>query len=97
MTSRIAVTGAMAPTVAETQLRAGNLDQALEALFVQVRDAPRDAAARVFLFQLLAAAGQWARARVQLDVSQQLDPSNAILNAVYNDLLAAEIDRKSVV
>ena len=51
------------PSPAEARLRAGRPDEALEALSGQVRADPSNAATRVFLFQLLAACGQWARAR----------------------------------
>ncbi|MCD9033588.1 tetratricopeptide repeat protein [Luteimonas sp. Y-2-2-4F] len=88
--------GAGDASPAEALLRAGRLDAALEALSAQVRSAPADAQARVFLFQLLAAAGQWERAARQLDAAQRLDPDNATLAVVYAALLAAERVRAEV-
>lgn len=88
-------TGA-APTPAESLLKAGRLDEALQALTAQVRGNPADAAARVFLFQLLAVGGQWERAETQLQASQQMDASNAVLGAVYGTLLKAERVRAEV-
>jgi type VI secretion system protein ImpE len=88
-------TGA-SPTPAERLLKAGRLDEALQALTAQVRGNPADAAARVFLFQLLAVGGQWERAETQLQASQQMDASNAVLGAVYGTLLKAERVRAEV-
>lgn len=88
--------GAGDASPAEALLRAGRLDAALEALSAQVRSAPADAQARVFLFQLLAAAGQWERAARQLDAAQRLDPGNATFAVVYAALLSAERVRAEV-
>ena len=85
-----------APTPAESLLKAGRLDEALQALTAHVRGNPADAAARVFLFQLLAVSGQWERAATQLEASQQMDASNAVLGAVYGTLLEAERVRAEV-
>lgn len=93
VSGHVAASGLLAPTVAESRLRAGDLTGALEALSAQVRSMPSDAAARVFLFQLLAATGQWGRARIQLEASQQLDAGNAILGAMYEGLLSVEEQR----
>ena len=84
------------PTPAERLLKAGRLDEAIHALTAQVRGNPADAAARVFLFQLLAVGGQWERAETQLQASQQMDASNAVLAAVYGTLLKAERVRAEV-
>ncbi|MCD9027856.1 tetratricopeptide repeat protein [Luteimonas sp. BDR2-5] len=83
----------VATSPAERLLREGRPDEALQALTAQVRNAPADAQARVFLFQLLAAAGQWARARAQLDVATRLDPGNAMIAAAWAALLEAETVR----
>lgn len=84
------------PTPAESLLKAGRLDEALQALTAQVRGNPADAAARVFLFQLLAVGGQWERAGTQLQASSQMDASNAVLGAIYGILLEAERVRAEV-
>lgn len=61
--------------IAEELLRAGRLDDALKALQEQVRSQPSNATLRIFLFQLLAVMGQWARAQNQLKVVGELDAS----------------------
>src|SRR3954469_8869051 len=48
--------------------QSGQLDEAIEALGVEVRDNPTDAQRRAFLFELLCFAGQYDRAEKQLKV-----------------------------
>jgi len=48
--------------------KAGRLDEAIELLGAGLRDNPADARQRAFLFELLAFAGNHARAEKQLDV-----------------------------
>ncbi|MDQ2667033.1 MAG: tetratricopeptide repeat protein, partial [Gemmatimonadota bacterium] len=48
--------------------KAGRLDDAIEALGVEVRDNPTDAQRRAFLFELLCFAGNYDRAEKQLTV-----------------------------
>lgn len=81
---------------AQTLLRAGQLDGALQALTARVRAAPADANERVFLFQLLAVLGQWRRAGEQLQTAVKLDPSYALLAATGEVLLRAEAERVAV-
>ena len=54
---------------AEQSLKEGDLQGALTQLQEQVRKQPANAGYRVFLFQLLAVAGEWGRALTQLDVA----------------------------
>ena len=89
--------GGRVPSAAEELLRGGRLDDALDALTREVRGDPTSAAARMFLFQLLAASGQWARARVQLEAAARLDPSNMLSAAAGKALLDAEQVRTAVV
>ncbi|MCD9087852.1 type VI secretion system accessory protein TagJ [Stenotrophomonas sp. SY1] len=77
-------------------LRAGQLDQALQALTARVRSAPGDANERVFMFQMLAVLGQWGRAGEQLRTAVQLDPSLALLATTCEVLLRAEDERAAV-
>ncbi len=77
-------------------LRAGQLEQALQALTARVRSAPADANERVFLFQLLAVLGQWTRAGEQLRTAVQLDPQLALLGTTCEVLLHAEQTRAEV-
>lgn len=88
--------GGRVPSAAEELLRGGRLDDALDALTREVRGDPTSAAARMFLFQLLAASGQWARARVQLEAAARLDPSNMLSAAAGKALLDAEQVRTAV-
>lgn len=97
MSLQVSATGGkLAPTPAEGLLKAGRLDEALEALTVQVRGSPADAAQRVLLFQLLAASGQWERADAQLEAAGKLDASNLVLVAGYQALLGMELERQEV-
>jgi len=84
------------PSPAEVLLREGRPDDALQALTGQVRADPSNAAARVFLFQLLALCGQWERARMQLEAAVRLDPGNAMEGAAWSALLEAESTRLAV-
>jgi type VI secretion system protein ImpE len=81
---------------ADGLLKAGQVEEARQALVAQVRRDPGDARARVFLFQLLAVLGQWRRAGEQLVASRELDPSNVLLAQTYGVLARAEIDRAAV-
>lgn len=53
---------------ADELLRAGQLDEAIESLGVELRGNPADAQRRTFLFELLCFAGEHDRAEKQLDV-----------------------------
>ena len=60
--------------IAEQALRDGQLDEALAVVQDAVRGQPAKAEHRVSLFQLLAVAGEWAKALRQLNVLSDLDP-----------------------
>jgi type VI secretion system protein ImpE len=81
---------------AEEQLRAGNVDEALQALQEEVRSKPADAKLRTFLFQLLAVSGQWERALTQLKVLAGLEASTLLLTRIYEQLIAAEQVREEI-
>jgi type VI secretion system protein ImpE len=81
---------------AERLLREGRLDEALQALVLEVRADSASAPARMFLFQLLAASGEWARAKMQLEVAVRLDASNALSAAAGSALIEAEEVRAAV-
>lgn len=55
-------------THARELFKSGKLDEAIEALGVEVRDNPTDAQRRAFLFELLCFAGNYDRAEKQLGV-----------------------------
>lgn len=69
---------------------AGRLDEAIEALGVALRSDPTDAQRRVFLFELLAFAGDYERAEKQLDVLAANSPEAAVGTLVYRAALRAE-------
>lgn len=81
---------------AEELLRAGRLDDALKALQDQVRSRPDDASLRVFLFQLLAVGGQWARAQNQLKLVGEMDASALPMVQTYRTALECEALREEV-
>lgn len=83
-------------TTPENMLKEGRLDEALQALTVQVRSHPADARRRVFMFQLLSLLGQWQRAQNQLKVAGELDPLNALMVGAYDVALAGELVRAEV-
>ena len=81
---------------AETALRDGNLESALQQLQAQIRSFPADAKLRVFLFQLLAILGRWDKAGAQLKVAAELDAANLAMDATYRDAVKAEVFRADV-
>ncbi|OTJ54057.1 virulence protein SciE type [Pseudomonas aeruginosa] len=82
--------------IAEELLRAGRLDDALKALQEQVRSQPSNATLRIFLFQLLAVMGQWARAQNQLKVVGELDASALPMVPTYSTAIDCEALRREV-
>jgi type VI secretion system protein ImpE len=81
---------------AEEALRSGDLDGALSALQNAIRERPQDRNLRVFLFQLQAVRGDWARAAKQLDVLVEMDAQFALFAQTCRALLAAEATRARV-
>ena len=76
--------------------RAGRLAEAVDAQIQAVKAAPADHAKRLFLFELLAFAGDLDRARRQIDAVNygQMELDTAVLN--YRKLLDAEQARRRV-
>lgn len=81
---------------AEERLAAGDPHGALAALQERVRARPADAAARVFLFQLLCVLGEWSRAANQLDVAAELDSGAKLMAQTYRELIRCEALREAV-
>ena len=81
---------------ADESLREGDLDGARAALIEAVRARPADTQARMFLFQLLAVAGEWDKARQQLEALAKLSPEAQMLSVVYGQAIAAETVRADV-
>src|SRR6266851_9764487 len=71
----------------------GQLDEAVKALTVEVRDDPTDSRRRTFLFELLCFAGDYSRAEKQLDVLSQGGPQSEMGALFYRGALAAEKTR----
>jgi len=82
--------------LAEELIRAGRPAAAIAELQQEVRRRPADARLRVFLFQVLAVAGQWQRALTQLNVAADLDESNLLMAQVCRDALQCEALRAEV-
>ncbi|SFS03767.1 type VI secretion system accessory protein TagJ [Sphingomonas jatrophae] len=81
---------------ADELLRQGDLDGARAALVEVVRARPGDPEARIFLFQLMAVAGEWTKARTHLDLLAKLSAEAQMLAVAYNQALEAEIFRSAV-
>lgn len=81
---------------ADALLRAGDLTGARSALVEVVRSRPSDAQARMFLFQLLAVAGEWDKAKKQLQAMAQLSPEAQMLSVAYGQAIDAETTRAAV-
>jgi type VI secretion system protein ImpE len=81
---------------ASESYRAGRLGEAVEAQIQEVKRAPADHARRLFLFELLAFAGEWDRARRQVEAVKydQLELEVATNN--YRKLLDAEQARRNL-
>jgi type VI secretion system protein ImpE len=79
-------------TVSEL-FRAGRLKEAIEAQVQEVKNNPADQGRRLFLFELLVFAGEWDRARRQIDAVKydEMELEMATLN--YRKLLDAEQTR----
>ena len=81
---------------ADTLFRGGDLDGARAALVEIVKSQPSDQQARMFLFQLLALAGEWDKAKNQLQTLAQLSPEAQMLAVTYDQAMAAELQRAAV-
>ncbi len=77
-------------------LQAGELEETLNQLQAQVRDAPSKAELRIFLFQLLAVMGQWQRALTQLNVAGELDAAALAMVQTYREAIRCEVLRAEV-
>lgn len=73
---------------------AGELTKAIEAMTALVKAQPADAARRTFLFELLSFAGEWDRARKQLDVISHQSSQAEWAVSVYGHLIDAEQARR---
>lgn len=81
---------------ADQLYRKGDLDGARAALVGAIKAAPSDQGARMFLFQLLSVAGEWDKARAQLNLLAQLSPEAQMLSVAYGQAVDAERVRADV-
>src|SRR5664279_6331234 len=70
--------------------QAGQLQAAIQALTAEVKAKPADVPIRIFLFELLAFAGDWDRAQKQIEVLGQAGPNEALAVQVYQANIRAE-------
>jgi type VI secretion system protein ImpE len=82
--------------IAQQALSAGDLDQALSDLQQQVRKDPANSKHRIFLFQLQAVLGQWAKALNQLNVLAEMDAATLPMTQTYREALQCEVLRAEV-
>jgi len=76
--------------------KAGNLAAAIDAQIPVVKAKPADAVERLFLFELLAFAGELDRAQRQIDAISSEDPQIQVGYQLYRRLLDAERTRRQV-
>jgi type VI secretion system protein ImpE len=72
---------------------AGRLNNAIEAVGVELRDNPTDAHRRTFLFEMLCFAGNWDRADKQLDILAGQDKDKRLGALLYRAALNADRTR----
>ncbi len=82
--------------LADQLVSEGKLTEALKVLQDAVRKDPSNAKYRVFLFQLLAVLGNWARALNQLNVAAELDANNLAMAQIYREALQCEALRADI-
>ena len=70
--------------------KAGQLQNAIEAQVLEVKQNPTDHAKRLFLFELLTFAGDLDRARRQIDMIEYKDTHLDAATAIYKRLLESE-------
>jgi type VI secretion system protein ImpE len=81
---------------AQELFQAGKLDEAVQALGVELRDNPADAKRRTFLFELLCFSGDYQRAEKQLDVLASDGRSAEMGAMLYRAALHAERIRQAI-
>lgn len=81
---------------AKTLFESGNLTGAIESALTGVKANPTDIPSRIFLFELSAFAGDWERAKRQLDVIGHQDTTAMIGSKIYEQCVLAEGKRADV-
>ncbi len=82
--------------LADSPLPQPTLREQIEAAQAAVRSQPEQADNRARLFQWLVVAGDWERARAQLDLWGRLSPQNAPTVALYRSAIDGELQRQAV-
>lgn len=77
-------------------LQAGKLDEAIQAVSIEVRDNPQDVKRRTFLFELLCFAGDFSRAEKHLDLAAQGSQPAEMGALLYHSALHAERTRQEL-
>jgi type VI secretion system protein ImpE len=77
-------------------VQAGQLEQGLAALQVEIRNKPEDSRLRVFLFQLNCVMGRLDKALTQLQVIASLDAETMMLAQIFRPVIACELLRREV-
>src|ERR1035438_10734652 len=75
--------------------QAGKLQEAIQALGIEVRDQPGDNRRRTFLFELLCFAGEFSRAEKHLTLLSESTPDAALGALLYRSALSAERKRRA--
>ena len=83
-------------STADDLLLSGDLDGARRALVEAAKRDPGHAPTRQFLWQLMAAQGDWQKAKAQLATLAQLSPEAQMLSTVYGQAIDAEHERERV-
>jgi len=81
---------------AKELFQAGKLEEAVQALSVDLRNNPTDAKRRIFLFELLCFAGEFDRAEKQLEVLAKDNAQTEMGALLYRAAIAAERKRQEV-
>jgi type VI secretion system protein ImpE len=76
--------------------QAGKLNEAIEALGVEVRDNPTDARRRTFLFEMLCFKGEYDRAEKHLNILSDATPDSKMGAMLYYSALHAERVRQEL-
>jgi len=81
---------------ATSLFQAGRLEEAVQALGVELRSNPTDSKRRTFLFELLCFAGEFDRAEKQLDILADSSKEAAMGALLYRAALQAERTRRKM-
>jgi protein involved in temperature-dependent protein secretion len=77
-------------------LATGDLESAIADVGARLRANPALAKEQVFLFELLVLAGRWDKARLRLDILNQVAPSNQAAYQFWRTAITAEEQRRRV-